>query len=221
MPAPSLVHLKRPPLATSAAKAPLLLLLHGVGSDERDLMGLAPHLDPRAFIVSARAPNALGPGANAWFTFSVRPDGTRLVDTAQAEASRLRILQFLGEFLAAEPGIDPARVYLVGFSQGAIMAASVLLTEPARVGGIVMMSGRVLPEALAARAPDAALAGKPVLVVHGTADGVLPIAHGRETRAAFSKLPLALTYQEFAMGHEVSAQSLAAVTAWLSRELDR
>ena len=221
MPTPTLVSLSRPPLASGAGRAPLVVLLHGVGSNERDLMGLAPLLDARAFVVSVRAPNALGRDAFGWFSFAVETDGTRTIQTAQAEASRLRLLAFLGEFAAAHPEVDASRTYLIGFSQGAIMAASVLLTEPSRVSGIAMMSGRILPEALAARAPDAALAGRPVLVVHGVHDGVLPIANGRASREALSKLPVELDYHEFPMGHEVTAGSFATVNGWLTRQLDQ
>lgn len=217
----SLVHLVREPAVapdTSAPAAPLLVLLHGVGSNEDDLFDLAPYLDDRFFIVSARAPNVLGPGAFGWYPVTWTADGP-VGDTAKAEASRQAILHFVGEATAAY-SLDARQVYLMGFSQGAIMSLFVALTRPDAVAGIVPMSGRLLPEAVAARAPDEALAGLPVFAVHGTRDTVLPVSEGRTIRDELGKLPVALTYREYPMAHEVSAQSLADAAAWLTQRLD-
>jgi phospholipase/carboxylesterase len=212
-----LIHLVRRPTQPSA-RPPLLLLLHGVGSNEHDLFSLAPQLDPRLLILSARAPNVIWPGSYAWFAVTFTPTGP-LIDPVQAEASREVLIRFIEAAVAAY-GADPDRVYLMGFSQGAIMSASVALTRPDLVAGTVLMSGRVLPEIASQTAPAARLAGLPILLVHGRADGVLPIQHGRASRALLEALPVDLEYHEYPMGHEVSAASLADVAAWLHRRLD-
>jgi phospholipase/carboxylesterase len=213
----SLTHLVRAP-GVATPTPPLLLLLHGVGSNERDLFSLAPQLDQRFLVLSARAPNTRGPGSFAWFEVQFTPQGP-MIDTAQAEASRQLLLRFIGEAIAAY-GADPRRVYLMGFSQGAIMSASVALTEPELVAGAVLMSGRILPEIRPSIAAPERLTGLPIMVAHGTGDTVLPINHGRSSRALLAELPVALTYHEYAMGHEVRPQSLAAIQAWLSERLN-
>ena len=109
----------------------------------------------------------------------------------------------------------------MGFSQGAIMSASVALTQPELVAGVVMMSGRILPEIQPLIPPRADLEGLPFLVVHGTLDMVLPIAYGRSSRELLSSLPVDLTYHEYQMGHEVTQESLSDVTAWLTEQLDK
>src|SRR4051794_33373186 len=115
----SLTHLVSRPQQAGAGAPPLLILLHGVGSNEHDLFGLAPYLDPRFLIVSARAPYVMMPGMYAWF--EIGWVGTEIVvDPQQAEASRKLIGEFVQEAAAAY-GADPGRVYLLGFSQGAIM----------------------------------------------------------------------------------------------------
>ncbi len=214
----SLVHLVRPP-GVEASTPPLLLLLHGVGSNEDDLFGLAPFLDERFLIISARAPNTLGPGSYAWFEVDFTPQGS-IINPAQAEASRKALITFLGEAVAAY-GADPEQVYLMGFSQGAIMSAGVALTQPELVAGVVLMSGRILPEIRPLIAAPEKLEGMPFLVVHGTADTVLPIVHSHASRELLSSLPVELTYHEYKMGHEVSQESLSDVTAWLSAHLDK
>ena len=213
----SLTHLLQPPRQRSA-QPPLLLLLHGYGSNERDLIGLAPYLDPRFQIVSARAPHAMAPDGYAWFEIGWSATDIT-INFQQAEQSRALLLSFIAEALAAYGG-DPERVYLLGFSQGAIMSASVTLTEPELIAGAVLMSGRVPEEIRPLIAPAERLAGKPCLVVHGTADTVLPIRNGRASQALLATLPVALTYHEYPMAHEVSAQSLADVAAWLTARLD-
>jgi phospholipase/carboxylesterase len=213
----SLTHLVRHP-ARAAGAPPLLILLHGIGSNEEDLMGLEPYLDERLLIVSVRAPLAYGWGGYAWFEIEWLPSGIT-IDRVQAEQSRDLIVQFIGEAVAAY-GADPARVYLMGFSQGAMMSGWVTLTEPELIAGAVLMSGRIPDEVRTQIAAPERLAGKPFLVTHGLMDQVLPIANGRASRDLLQQLPVELTYREYPMAHEVSAQSLADVVAWLSARLD-
>lgn len=216
----SLPHLVQEAHAAPAAeeKPPLLLLLHGVRSNEQDLMGLAPYLDPRFFIVSARAPVVLGPGQFGWYPVAFTPEGP-IGDPEQARASRDVLTRFIGEAVQAY-GADAERVYLMGFSQGAIMSLYAALTQPGTVAGIALMSGRLLPEAWEERADDEALRGLPVIAVHGTYDQVLPIGEGRAIRDHLSTIPVDLTYREYDIAHEVSPESLSAVTQWLTERLD-
>lgn len=213
-----LVYLVRQPKIETDTP-PLLLLLHGIGSNEHDLYGLVPFLDERFLIISVRAPITLGPGSYAWFEADFTPQGP-VINPEQAEASRKTLIAFLNEAVTAYSA-DPNRVYLMGFSQGAIMSASVALTQPELVAGVVLMSGRILPEIQPLIASNEELNGLPFLVVHGTADMVLSISYGHANRELLSSLPVELTYHEYSMGHEVSQESLSEVTAWLSQQLDK
>ena len=213
-------HLVQMPRVPAAERAPLVLLLHGYGSNELDLFGLAPQLDERCLIVSARAPLALAQtGGHAWFNIEYTTNGLT-ADLEQAERSRLSLSKFLDELQAAHP-IDPARVYLAGFSQGAMMSLSVMLARPEKIAGVLAMSGR-LPAATASlrtHAPEA-YGGLPVFVAHGLYDPVIPIAQGRACRDELRQLPLQLTYREYPMGHEVSLETLRDSAAWLSATLN-
>ncbi|HEV2238174.1 MAG TPA: phospholipase [Ktedonobacterales bacterium] len=215
----SLVHLKRAPHAASAGKPPLLLLLHGVGSNERDLFSFADAVDPRFLVLSLRAPLVRGPDSFAWFNVQFLPQGGYAIAPDQLRASRDVILTFIGEAIRAY-GADAERVYLLGFSQGAIMSLTTLLSSPSTLAGIVALSGRIPPEVIPWIAPQAELAGAPVLVIHGTLDAVIPIDYARRAREVLEALPVDLTYLEYPLPHTIGERTLAASLAWLTAHLD-
>ena len=214
----SLQHLSRSPEEPSE-KAPLLILLHGVGSNMYDLFGLAAYLDKRFQILSAQAPNVMQPGSFAWFPILEFLPTNIKIDAEAAEASRLKVIEFVKEAVESYEA-DPEKVYLMGFSQGCIMSMSVMLSEPELLAGVVGMSGRILPEIEPLIAADERLKDFPILWVHGMNDNVLPISYGRAARDKLSALPVNLTYKEYQMAHEVSGESLHDVATWLTRQLD-
>ncbi len=210
----TLQHIVRQPL-TPSSQPPVLVLLHGVGSNEHDLMGLADALDPRFLVISARAPITLGPGSYGWYHVEFTANGL-FIDEAEAEDARVLLLRFLREALAAYP-VDPARVYLLGFSQGCAMTLAVALTAPEILAGAVGMSGRLPPGIENKLSP--AVDELPMLIVHGTADTVLPLRYGQEIRDFLTRISTHVTYQEFPMGHHVTTESLDLVARWLSQKL--
>lgn len=214
----SLEHIVHQATARANGPAPLLILLHGVGSNEHDLMGLAPSLDPRFTLVSARAPIVLGEASYGWYHVQFTPTGF-IIDTDEAEASRAILLKFIDEALAAYD-VDRKRVFLMGFSQGCIMSVSAALTEPEKFAGIVGMSGRLLPDTLERAAAPDRLQGLPVLIMHGVTDTVIPIEFGRAIRDAVSSLPVDLSYREYPMGHHVTGESIRDAAQWLTDRLD-
>ncbi|HEU0176810.1 MAG TPA: dienelactone hydrolase family protein [Blastocatellia bacterium] len=214
----SLFHQVAPPKSGLGGKPPLLLLLHGYGANEDDLFSLAPYLDERFLIVSAQAPIMLQPMSYAWFNLGFTPQGI-VVNPEEVESSRLTIHKFLGEIVEAYD-CDPKAVYLMGFSQGAMMSLAVALTYPGSAAGVVAMSGRALPQALQLVADKDTLSGLPIFVAHGSRDMLIPINQGRDTRAKLSELPVDLTYREYDMGHEISYDSLKDIAEWLKERLN-
>jgi phospholipase/carboxylesterase len=220
MTAPSLLHTVRPPASGANAdgeRPPLLVLMHGVGANERQMARLAPAFDPRLVVVSVRSPLVLGPNAFGWFRVTFTAQGPVIV-AEEAEAGWKLLARFIDEAVAAY-GADPERVFLAGFSQGGIMALATLLTAPEKVAGAAAMSGRLLPEVLPHAAPADALRAKPALIVHGEADEKLGIHLARWARAQLACFPLDLTYRELPMGHAITSESLEVVTSWLEQAL--
>jgi phospholipase/carboxylesterase len=212
----TLEHISQSPRQTSPGKAPVIVLLHGVGGNETNLMPLANAFGDRFHTLGVRGPIHLGRNAFGWFEVRFTPDP--MINANQAEASRQRLIAFLEEAIN-HYDLEPSRVYLVGFSQGAIIGASVALTRPDLVAGLVMMSGRILPEIKPHFADTAALKTVNVLVAHGTHDGKLPVRYGHASRDLLSSLGVNLTYCEYDMGHEIQQDEIQNIAEWLQKNL--
>ena len=205
---------KEPSRPSPGGNTPVLMLLHGYGSNESDLMGLAPYLDPRLLIVSARAPHPLDFGGYAWFPIEFSERGITLQYDQAKEA-----LSLIQELVAeVKRRFEPGPVLLLGFSQGATMALSAALEEPEAFDGVAFLSGICVPEMIPA-AVDGSMDRLPVLMTHGRHDMVVPIQQGRASRALMERLPLDLRYEEYDMGHEINQACLEDLRAWLQTGL--
>jgi len=197
----------------------MLILLHGVGSNELAMAALMEWFDPRFVVVSVRAPIELQPFAFAWFHVTFTDDGP-VIEGDEAVAAWRAASTFVDEAVTAYDA-DPSRVFLAGFSQGGIVALGTILMTPERVAGAVCMSGRLPPELLAHIAPAERLQAKPILLVHGVHDETLGIDFARSAKAFLGTLPVDLEYHEFEMGHSTTDESMAVVAGWLSARLGR
>ena len=201
--------------ASAAETSPwLLVLMHGVGSNEEDLFGLADFVPPAFHVLSLRAPYTMAPHMYAWFQFSVNPDGSRNIDDQQEKTSRALVEQACQQ-ACEQLQIPPERVVLGGFSQGGIMSLSVLLTQPALLRAVLVWHSRLLPQ-IAAREVDAAqLAEHKAWVSHGTEDDVIPLAQAHAIRSHLQATPLELSYHEYPCRHQLHPQELRESMQWL------
>jgi phospholipase/carboxylesterase len=207
---------RRPRQPADGAAAPLLLLLHGYGANERDLFDLAEELDPRLHVVSARAPLALPWGGFAWYHLGGAPG--RLLPDAVSRAEAAGLLERFVAELPARLGADPQRVYLLGFSQGAILALGVAARAPQLVAGVVAVSGYLDPELLPEQMP--AFQDLPILQMHGAYDDVIPVAAAHSTRALLEPSDARYSYHEYPVGHGIHPDGLREIRGWLRARLD-
>ena len=218
-PAPSFVErVVQPRRAPDAAKPPMLVLLHGIGANENDLVPLAGDFDPRLLVVSLRAPRPYHAGF-AWFGLDFPAPGEVVPNVDQARETVADLVRWLAA-ATARLGADPQQVYLLGFSQGAMMSLSVLRTAPERLAGVVALSGIFDDRLVPTPAADAAVARVPVFVAHGVDDRVLPIADGRAVRDRFQPIVEDFTYREYSMPHTIGPDEKRDVAAWLTARLD-
>ena len=211
---PLLFYVHRAP-SVASAKPPLLILLHGTGSNEQDLFSFANQLPGKFLIVSARAPYTISKGSYTWYELHF-DNGKPIYSKEQAEQSRKTILAFI-EQLKTKHDFDPAQVYLCGFSQGGIMSYSVALTQPDKIKGIAVMSGRLLEEVRTMTAAKEKLKPLSIFISHGTKDNVLTIQYAREAEAYIKQLGLTPLYKEYPEGHTVSREMFTDLFNWLNK----
>lgn len=210
--AAGLHYLVRQP-SVSTAKPSVLILLHGVGSNEEDLFSFADRIPGEYLVISARAPNTMGPGSYAWYQVDFST-GKPVFNQEQAEQSRITLISFIEELGKAHL-FDPARVYLCGFSQGTIMSYSVALTRPDLVRGIAAMSGRLLDEVKPLVKPSPELEQLSVFISHGTHDGTLPVRYANEADAYLRSIGITPVLKTYNDGHAINAAMLADLLVWL------
>jgi phospholipase/carboxylesterase len=194
-------------------KPPLIILLHGVGSNEQDLFSFADQLPARFLVVSARGPYKLGQDSYGWYHIDYST-GKSVSNKEEAEKSRNTLITFIDE-LSTIHSFDKSQVYLCGFSQGAIMSYSVGLTHPEKVKGIALMSGRLLEEVKPLVAPKDKLQKLDIFISHGTKDPVLNIAYAREAHAYLQQLGLNPVYKEYPEPHTISRDMFVDLLKWL------
>lgn len=208
----SLKYLIRYPIAKST-KSPVLLMLHGYGSNEADLFSLSEDIPPEFLVISVRAPLTLGVGQYAWYPLEWS-SGVPVGDRRASEAARLTIKKFIDEvFLTFD--IDTAQLFLLGFSQGAIMSFSVALTFPTIAKGVIALSGRVLDETMSIveKSPTPPLTH--FFIGHGIQDQVLPILHARRAKEFLLSQNAPLEYHEYPAPHGITQREESDVHAWI------
>ena len=197
-------------------KNPLLLLLHGYGSNEEDLFSFAPELPDDSYVISVRAPYDLQPYGHAWYAIHFDADENKFSDNVQAKQSVEIIASFIDEIVKQYP-IDSKNITLIGFSQGAILSYATALTYPEKISKVVALSGyfnqEILPEVIDTKA----ISHLKFFVSHGSVDQVIPVDWARKAKPALENLGLEVEYQEYPIGHGVSPKNFYDFKNWLQR----
>lgn len=197
-------------------KNPLLLLLHGYGSNEEDLFSFAPELPDDSYVISVRAPYDLQPYGHAWYAIHFDADENKFSDNVQAKQSVEIIASFIDE-IVKKYSIDTENVTLIGFSQGAILSYATALTYAEKVTKVVALSGyfnqEILPEVIDTKA----ISHLKFFVSHGSVDQVIPVDWARKAKPALENLGLEVEYQEYPIGHGVSPKNFYDFKNWLQR----
>src|SRR5262245_51377410 len=180
----AMVALSGPSFGPAAGGKPrrLVMLLHGYGADGNDLLGLAPHWArqlPEAEFLAPHAPFPCeaAPFGRQWFGFEGRNQSMILAETQTAAG----VLDAFIDAALAQRGLAEDSLALVGFSQGAMMTLHVAPRRARAVAAVVGYSGMLIaPQLLTGEIK----AKPPVLLVHGTADPVVPYASLSAAQAA-------------------------------------
>lgn len=212
----SLVH-EVLPQQQKTEKPPLLLMLHGFGSHEQDLFGMAPMLNEKCFVVSARAPIDLPWGGYAWYEIDFSNLGEKMNNVPQAKESMEAILRFIDEVHEAY-GTDPENVNLLGFSQGSILSYGLSLSHPEKIQKVIALSGYIMPEIVPEKYNPESLEHLDIFASHGTADEVLPVDWARNAMKILEQLNISHQYREYPMGHGVSPECFEDLKTWMKEK---
>jgi phospholipase/carboxylesterase len=195
-------------------KNPLILLLHGYGSNEEDLFSFATELPDEYYIISARAPYDLQYGSYAWYAINFDADENKFSDNEQARSSRDLIAGFIDELTTNYP-IDSVKIALLGFSQGAVLSYAVALSHPEKIQKVIALSGYVSDAIFEKDYLKNDLSKLKIFASHGTADQVIPVDWARKTKPFLDKLGIAFDYKEYPIGHGISPQIFNDFKNWL------
>ena len=196
--------------------APAVFVLHGRGADEQDLLPIAESLPDDLHVVSLRAPDPLQ-GGYTWYELDLSGGG--LHQSQPDAADFARALDLVAESVDAAVdayGIDPDRIGLLGFSQGAITSLSLLLDDPDRYAWVVALHG-YLPDSHADVDPTG-IDEKPVFVGAGTGDQVIPESRAAAAADRLREIGAAVTYETYSVGHGIGEAELADVVAFVEAE---
>lgn len=210
----SLEHLIQKPKVQTDSKPPLLLLLHGYGSNEEDLFSFAPELPEKYFIISAKAPLAMQPYGNAWYTIHWDATDGKWSDDEEALTARDLLVKFIDEAVEAY-NLDASNVTLLGFSQGCILSYAVALTYPKKVKNLIGLSGYINEAITEPKSDLSAYKHLSIFNSHGSVDQVIPVSAARKVPAYLEKLGIEGKLHEYPVGHGVAPQNLYDLRDWL------
>lgn len=194
----------------AAPQAPALLLLHGTGGNERDLLRLGRALSPGSALLSPRG-QVSERGANRFFA--------RLAEGVFDPAEVTQRTHELADWIAAAAAkysLDPVRLTAVGFSNGANIAATLLQLRPESLGGAVLIRPMVVLDQPAA---PGSLAGKRALLLNGNVDPIVPLDHPPRLAAHLRAGGADVAQQFLPASHNLTPADVAAAQTWIGQPL--
>lgn len=202
---------------TKQQNPPLLILLHGYGSNEMDLFSFADELPDELVIVSARAPYEIGFGGYAWYAINLNNENEKFSNLDEARSSIGSIDSFI-DSIKLKYKTNPSNTFLLGFSQGAILSYAFSFLHPNKVQHVVALSGyindKLLPNETALTMIET-----DYFISHGSVDQVLPVTWARKAPEFLTANKLENEYTEYPVGHGVAPQNFYDLKKWIEKRL--
>ncbi|WP_042457201.1 alpha/beta hydrolase [Neobacillus dielmonensis] len=206
--------LRRPKNALPGKKYPALFVMHGIGSNEQNMLSLVSGLEDSFFIYSIRGHLSQGPGY-AYFTIQGYGKPHREV----FDDGIKRLANFI-DYASEHYPIDPEQIYLLGFSQGAIVSMTLAASLGNKIKGVVALSGYI-PQFVKEEYKINPGNHLSLFISHGEYDQALPYEWGVENAEYFTKLGIPVTFHSYPVGHTVSEENLQDFQSWILNDLQR
>lgn len=195
------------------AKSPMLLLLHGHGSNEDDLFSLGKKIPSNWNLVSVRGPYELAKNSYCWYDVKML-NGKIAVNIEQKLESRSKLLQLITD-LTKKYNINTSKIIVAGFSQGANMAQALGLSEPSLVSGFGVFSGRFVDEFIPYINYTNELKKSKAFISYGSSDTMLPKTYVEDHVNKLKGLGVEVSYCEDSNGHSISTKQWNEFSKWL------
>ncbi|MBT3208112.1 MAG: alpha/beta fold hydrolase [Bacteroidetes bacterium] len=209
-----------PAKAKNEAKKPLLLLLHGFGSNERNFSKVFSDIDSNFTIVSMQAPIELSKGKFAWYELIFKDGVVHDYDKQQAAESLYALKNFVQDYIEKN-NCNPDKVYILGFSQGAMMSLEFMILFPEIINGIVALSGKLGEDLSEKISTSEKYSHLSAFVGHGKNDKIVLIEDAREVHKSLKKLGIKTEYKEYDADHAITPNELVEIRNWLQQELKK
>ena len=203
---------KAPAKPTEAS--PVIIMLHGFGSDENDLFSFASELPDNYTIISLKAPIPMQPYGNAWYNIYLDSSDGKFSDTEQAIKSRDLLRDCIDEIIE-KYNVQKDNITLLGFSQGTILSFAVALSYPEKIKNVIGLSGYIDKDLLVDGFENNNFSKLNVYSSHGSVDQVIPVSWARKTKPFLENLNIDCAYSEFPVGHGVAPQNFYELKEWL------
>lgn len=195
-------------------KNPLLLLIHGYGSNEEDLFSFAEDIPDEFHVVSVRGIYTLSVGMYAWYEIDF-VNMQKFNNVPQAIESRNKLVEFIDEITTQE-NLDKENVTVFGFSQGAILSYSIAMNYSDKIKNIACLSGYPEMDFIGEINTEKDYSKLNFYISHGTDDMVIPIEWAQKGKPFLDNLNIKNEYHEYRSGHGLVPQNYFDLMKWLA-----
>lgn len=202
---------------TEQENPPVLILLHGYGSNEEDLFSFASELPDKLLIISARAPYDMNFGGFAWYAITLDANDEKFSDLDEARKSLTKIAAFI-DYVKTTYKTAPNNTFLLGFSQGTILSYALSLNYPNKVNHVIALSGYINDELVPENVSTLNITTD-YYISHGDVDQVLPVEWARKAPEYLNTNNLKNVYSEYPVGHGVAPQNFYSFKSWIEERL--
>ena len=200
-------------------RPPLLVILHGYGANEDDFFNLHQSLDQRLLVFCLRGPYPVNQGYS-WYGLQRTPDKELIHNYKEATESRAKILSFISQACKVYKA-DSTQVFIMGFSQGAILCYDIARFSPTKIKGVVALSGRMMDDTKKMQTDALKVANVKFFIAHGKSDDIILYKHGEEASAFLQSKKNNILFKSYEMAHTVVEQEVKDIAGWLTANISK